>query len=106
MFVFSASLIEHVATPETLLAEIGRVLAPGGFCYLSFPPFYSPRGGHEFAPYHYLGERLALRLTPAARRELDWKDNPYRPTERPRSFADLYAGWGLYRMTVAKGAGV
>ena len=76
--------------------------APGGFCYLSFPPFYSPRGGHEFAPYHYLGERLALRLTPAARRELHWKDNPYRPTERPRSFADLYAGWGLYRMTLAK----
>ena len=29
MFVFCASLIEHVATPETLLAEICRVLRAG-----------------------------------------------------------------------------
>ena len=37
MFVFCASLIEHVATPETLLAEIGRVLAPGGYLLSEFP---------------------------------------------------------------------
>ncbi len=105
-FVFCASLIEHVATPDKLLAEVARVLTPGGFCYLSFPPFYSPRGGHEFAPYHYLGERLAMQLTPAKRRELNWMNNPYRPTQRPKSFADLYEGWGLYRMTVAKARGL
>jgi SAM-dependent methyltransferase len=99
-FVFCASLVEHVAAPERLLAEVGRVLVPGGYCYLSFPPFYSPRGGHEFAPYHYLGERLALRWTPASRWAVGWKDNPYGPNEQPQSFADLYVGWGLYRMTV------
>jgi SAM-dependent methyltransferase len=101
-FVFCASLIEHVAAPERLLAEVARVLAPGGYCYLSFPPFYSPRGGHEFAPYHYLGERLALKLTPARRRELGWSDNPYQIIREPESYANLYVGWGLYRMTVAK----
>lgn len=41
-FVFCASLIEHVPNPHILLQEVARVLKQGGFCYLSFPPFYSP----------------------------------------------------------------
>ena len=61
--VFCASLIEHVPRPRTLLEEIRRVLVPGGVGYLSFPPFYSPLGGHQFKPYHLLGGRLALRLS-------------------------------------------
>jgi ubiquinone/menaquinone biosynthesis C-methylase UbiE len=58
--VFCASLIEHVEKQERLIDEILRVLEPGGWCYLSFPPFYSPRGGHQFAPFHLLGEPIAL----------------------------------------------
>lgn len=100
-FVFCASLIEHVAQPAQLLAEIERVLKPGGVCYLSFPPYYSPRGGHEFAPFHYLGERVALRLVQRRQRH-DWERRLYDVSARPQSFADLFHGWGLYKMTIAK----
>ncbi len=62
-FVFCASLIEHVPEPIGLLTEIARVLTRDGSAYLSFPPFYSPVGGHQFKPFHLLGEQLALRLT-------------------------------------------
>jgi len=62
-FVFCASVIEHVPRPRLLLEEIKRVLTPGGKAYVSFPPFYSPVGGHQFKPYHLLGERLAVRLS-------------------------------------------
>lgn len=100
--VFCASLIEHVEDPGRLLAEIGRVLRAGGLAYVSFPPYYSPVGGHEFSPFHYLGERLAMRL---ARRRADppeWVHRVQDAPEEPRSFARLYRGWGLYRMTVRK----
>ena len=59
-------------------------------------------GGDEFPPFHYLGERLAMRL---ARRRADppeWVHRVQEAPEEPRSFARLYRGWGLYRMTVRK----
>ena len=103
-FVFCASLIEHVPNPQILLEEVARVLKPGGFCYLSFPPFYSPVGGHEYAPFHYLGEKLAMRL--AAKRSQkghpDWAQRLYAVNEQPDSFAGIYADWGLFVMTIAK----
>jgi SAM-dependent methyltransferase len=100
--VFCASLIEHVAAPDKLLAEIERILAPGGEAYISFPPYYSPMGGHEFAPYHYLGERAALRLTRRRHVLAEWARDLNGAKEEATSFADLYAGWGLFRMTVGK----
>jgi SAM-dependent methyltransferase len=103
-FVFCASLIEHVPNPQILLEEVARVLKPGGCCYLSFPPFYSPVGGHEYAPFHYLGERLAMRL--AAKRSQKghpaWAQRLYAVNEQPTSFAGIYADWGLFVMTIAK----
>jgi ubiquinone/menaquinone biosynthesis C-methylase UbiE len=103
-FVFCASLIEHVPNPQALMEEIVRVLRPGGVCYLSFPPFYSPVGGHEYAPFHYLGERLAMRL--ARKRSQKghpaWVQQLYAVNANPTSFASIYADWGLYMMTIAK----
>lgn len=84
--VFCASLIEHVPDPVRLLTEIKRVLSPEGVAYLSFPPFYSPVGGHQFKPYHLLGERWALRLT---RHKAD-------------SFATACGDWGLYPLTIRR----
>ena len=84
--VFCASLIEHIPDPSRLLAQIRRVLAPGGFVYLSFPPFYSPVGGHQFKPYHLLGERWALRLT----------------GHKGKSFATACDDGSLYPLTVCR----
>ncbi len=36
-FVFSSQVIEHTASPERVLAEIKRVLKPGGFCLVTTP---------------------------------------------------------------------
>jgi SAM-dependent methyltransferase len=84
--VFCASLIEHVSKPIRLLSEIKRVLTKNGAAYLSFPPFYSPVGGHQFKPYHLLGERFALRLT----------------RHQSESFATACGDWGLYPMTIRR----
>lgn len=102
--VFCASLIEHVPDPAQALREIRRILVPGGICYLSFPPFYSWRGGHEYAPYHYLGERAALRIVGrgAEKYHPDRLQEIYQVSETPDSFAGIYTDWGLYVMTVNK----
>ena len=104
--VFCASLIEHVARPEAVLSEIQRVLKAGGISYVSFPPYYSPVGGHEFAPFHYLGERLAMRLVRRKHVVPDWVSQLYASTEDPKDFSDLYRGWGLYKMTIRKFRGL
>lgn len=52
---FSSNVLEHVADPETFLSEMVRVTRPGGLIYLSFTNWLSPWGGHETAPWHYLG---------------------------------------------------
>jgi len=82
-FIMCASLIEHVREPIGLLKEIRRVLSPSGLCYLSFPPFYSPVGGHQFKPWHLLGEKLAIRLSGHA-----------------DAYESAFGQWGLYRRTI------
>ena len=62
-FVFCSSLIEHVRNPDLLIKEIKRILKKGGRCYLSFPPFWSPVGSHQFKPFHYMGEKIAVKLS-------------------------------------------
>ena len=90
--VFCASLIEHVPQPRVLIDELKRVLRPGGVCYLSFPPFYTPLGGHQFKPFHLLGERAALYLY----RRLHRNDS----NGSPNGFGDAFGEWGLYRRTI------
>jgi SAM-dependent methyltransferase len=58
---FSSNVLEHVPNPERFLDETVRVTRPGGLVYLSFTAWYSPWGGHETAPWHYLGGHLAAR---------------------------------------------
>ncbi|MFI6434313.1 class I SAM-dependent methyltransferase [Streptomyces sp. NPDC050759] len=56
---FSSNVLEHVADPETFLSELIRVTRPGGLIYVSFTNWLSPWGGHEWAPWHYLGAERA-----------------------------------------------
>ena len=59
--VYSSNLLEHVPEPEQAAAEMLRVTRTGGVLYLSYTSWLSPWGGHETAPWHYLGGRRAAR---------------------------------------------
>lgn len=64
--VLCSNLLEHTPDPAAVIAEIERVVRPGGWVWLSWTNWYSPWGGHAIAPFHYLGPRAGL----AARRRL------------------------------------
>jgi SAM-dependent methyltransferase len=100
--VFCASLIEHVIDPLALLKEVERLLKTGGIAYISFPPYYSFMGGHEFSPFHYLGEKTAIRIVQRRKKMPDWVSNLHNAPDQALSFTDLYQNWGLYIMTIRK----
>ena len=60
--VFSSNMIEHIPNPMAVFDEVERVLRPRGWAYVSWTNWFSPWGGHEISPYHYLGPRLGLRI--------------------------------------------
>ena len=57
-----SNMLEHTPAPGAVLDELGRVLAVGGVLWLSWTNWYSPWGGHELSPLHYLGAGTATRL--------------------------------------------
>jgi len=57
-----SNLMEHVPSPPAVVAELARVVRRGGWVYLSWTPWFSPLGGHEFSPWHYLGPGTARRI--------------------------------------------
>jgi len=87
-FVFCSSLIEHVTDQNRLVSEIKRILEPSGICYLSTIPWYCPLAGHQFKPFHLLGERLAIKLSKIFY-GID-KEN----------FKTAFGDWGLYPITL------
>ncbi|HEX2132641.1 MAG TPA: methyltransferase domain-containing protein [Actinophytocola sp.] len=58
---YSSNVLEHVADPAAMLTEMVRVTRPGGTVFASFTPWFSPWGGHETAPWHFLGGHRARR---------------------------------------------
>jgi len=58
---FCCNVLEHVRDPAGLIDEMIRVTRPGGLVYLSYTVWRSPWGGHETAPFHYLGGNYAMR---------------------------------------------
>lgn len=56
---YSSNVLEHVADPARMLAEMVRVTRKNGTVFVSFTPWYSPWGGHETAPWHFLGGHFA-----------------------------------------------
>ena len=47
--IISQNAMEHFRDPRTVLAQMKRVLAPGGSILITFgPPWYAPYGGHMY----------------------------------------------------------
>lgn len=61
---YSSNVAEHVSRPWAMADEMVRVTRPGGLVFLSYTLWFGPWGGHETAPWHYLGgDRAARRYT-------------------------------------------
>jgi SAM-dependent methyltransferase len=58
---YSSNVLEHVSDPWVMADEMLRVTRPGGTVFLSYTVWFGPWGGHETAPWHYLGGRRARR---------------------------------------------
>jgi SAM-dependent methyltransferase len=56
---YSSNVLEHVVNPELMADEMVRVTKAGGTIFLSYNNWLAPNGGHETAPWHYLGGRRA-----------------------------------------------
>jgi SAM-dependent methyltransferase len=76
-------VIEHTRNPVAILEKARTCLAHGGRIFVSFPPYYSPFGGHQqeagngirFVPFiHYVPDRLFYALT-------RFRDTPYMSAE-------------------------
>lgn len=82
--IFCASVIEHIKNKNNFLREIKRILKNDGKLILTFPPFYTPVGGHVFKPFHYFGEKIACKLTSLFK------------NHHAISYEKAYGSWGLY----------
>ena len=58
---YSSNVLEHVPDPWPMADEMVRVTRPGGLVFISYTVWFGPWGGHETAPWHYLGGRRARR---------------------------------------------
>jgi SAM-dependent methyltransferase len=58
---YSSNVLEHVSDPWRMAEEMVRVTRPGGVVFISYTTWFGPWGGHETAPWHFLGGRLARR---------------------------------------------
>ncbi|MDN5895675.1 MAG: class I SAM-dependent methyltransferase [Nocardioides sp.] len=56
---YSSNVLEHVEKPWQMAEEMVRVTRPGGVVFISYTVWFGPWGGHETAPWHYLGGRYA-----------------------------------------------
>lgn len=65
-FIVSISVFEHVQNLDVALAEMYRVLRPGGFLFTEFGPIWSSVWGHHLWFYH--GDSVR-----------DWRNTPIPP---------------------------
>lgn len=56
---FSSNVLEHVRDPWQMGEEMLRVTRPGGVVFLGYTAWWGLWGGHETAPWHYLGGHRA-----------------------------------------------
>lgn len=54
--VLLRDVIEHLDFTTIALTNISKLIKPGGFLFVTFPPYYSPFGGHQ----HTVGNKLGM----------------------------------------------
>jgi SAM-dependent methyltransferase len=59
-------VVEHIVDRKAAFARISHLLKRGGYCYVSFPPRFSPFGGHQQNGRSILRRVPYLHLLPAA----------------------------------------
>ncbi len=62
--VILRDVIEHLNDTRLALANIQRLLKPGGFLFVEFPPYNSPFGGHQHLLRNTLGRLPYTHLLP------------------------------------------
>ncbi len=64
--VILRDVIEHLDDATIALRNIRRILKPGGALYVTFPPYYSPFGGHQHLLGNTAGKFPFMHLLPEA----------------------------------------
>lgn len=104
--VFCSQVLEHVPEPAKMLAELNRVLKPGGTLWLSAPLFYEEHDRpYDFYRYTQYGFRFLLEQAKFTVVQMNWMEGyfgtlayqlavAYRslPT-RPRAYGGGVVGW-------------
>ena len=90
--IISDQVIEHVESLEEAIAEMGRVLKPGGRMYHQYPTLNTVREAHSSAPWaHRLPGPVRVRYLAVARRVRLIPGDIDRP--QPRQYAEHMSRW-------------
>jgi len=83
--LFCASVIEHIPKEKqfVFIQNIKENIEPGGYLYLSFPPFKSIIGGHACSPFHYFPDKISFYLTKKIKKRAI------------SSYETMYGNWGV-----------
>jgi SAM-dependent methyltransferase len=78
--ILMRDVLEHIRRPESALCRAASMLAPGGWLFTSFAPFYGPFGGHQHNGAGLFSALPWLQLLPPAlfRRLLRVEGNSYK----------------------------
>lgn len=96
--VICAQVYEHAADAAGLIAEVRRVLRPGGMCFFSGPNSVWPIEPHYRLPFvHWLPRGLAARYLQLARRGDSFDVRPYSYWRLRR----LWSGFGCTDYTLS-----
>jgi SAM-dependent methyltransferase len=107
--VILRDVIEHLDDTFLALSNIRKFIKPGGFLYVTFPPYYSPFGGHQHnlmnfwgkLPYiHYLPDFIFKKLIASGRpADIDEVTRLRNIRMSPKKFLDAAkkSGYELFR---------
>ncbi len=62
--VLLRDVIEHLGDTEKALINIKKLIKPGGFLFVTFPPYHSPFGGHQHTIGKAAGKIPYIHLLP------------------------------------------